>query len=111
MPSVWLGNTAPIERVLVRDPGGAPRLTPDGREMFTREARPGSSWTRADPDDGLPVGVFLAEIAAFWPYHSDASGPVWVASTDDAWEQAVADHYGIPAVPIPPDAHGGGGGG
>jgi hypothetical protein len=108
VPRVWLGNPATVERVLDRNPDGTPRLTPAGHETHTRVPRPDSTHTWADPPDTLPIDVFLDQVRSFWPYHSDAPGPSWVACDQPEWATAVATRYGCDVVDVPtgevPDA-------
>lgn len=80
MPTVWLGNPAPV------DPDSPPGAI---TEMIIPDSK---SFDHAMADVTLDDTVSIGA----WAAQSTAGSPTWVESDDPALAKALAAHYGCP---------------
>jgi len=98
---VYLGNRKAVE--VITEPGAdqAVRRPLPGKLCTTIVLAPGLKLMEAANDITHHRGV--------WTAHSDAEAPAWVASTDPALAQLLADHYGCQLREPEPDHQASGG--
>lgn len=87
MPTITLGNTAPVQAVKV-----------DDTTAIKREPRPdlGNTVTTFVVPDNVGVGEALQTVSSvFASHHSDAK-PAWVESDDEVVAQALSREFGCP---------------
>ncbi|WP_066373940.1 hypothetical protein [Herbidospora mongoliensis] len=85
---VWLGNRQAVHK--------DDRQALPGKRCTVVAIREDASLLDAATDITHPKGV--------WAAHSDAPAPAWVASTDPALAQLLADHYGCELRDPDPEA-------
>jgi hypothetical protein len=107
---VYLGNRAAIEAV--EDPDDVAAATKEGRAVNRiRTPLDGKRCTTFVLAPGIKLMEAAYEIThatkGAWAAHSDADAPAWVASTDPALAQLLADHYGCELRDPEPEQTGG----
>lgn len=85
MPTLTLGNTAPVEVVKIED-------GEDVREQRTARPDLGNTLTTVSFPDGWDLGEQLKAVGDLWPYHSD-DPPEWVESDDALLAEVVARNF------------------
>jgi hypothetical protein len=103
---VYLGNRAAIEAV--EDPDDVEAAADEGRAVNRiRTPVKGKRCTTVVLAPGTKLMDAAYEIThatrGVWKAHSDADAPAWVASTDPALAQLLADHYGAELRDPEPD--------
>lgn len=93
---VYLGNRAAVESV--EDPDDVEAATAEERAVNRiRTPLDGKRCTTIVVAPGTTLMDAAYQITHFsrgvWTSHSDAEAPAWVASTDPALAQLLADHY------------------
>jgi hypothetical protein len=88
MPTIVLGNTAPIQAVKVDDESTA----------VERVARPdlGKTITTFDVPDSVGVGEALQTVSSVFASHHSDEKPAWVESDDEVVAQALSREFGCP---------------
>ncbi len=103
---VYLGNRAAIEAV--EDPDDVDTAADEGRAVNRiRTPLEGNRRTTVVLAPGTKLMDAAYQIThssrGVWTAHSDADAPAWVASTDPALAQILADHYGCELREPEPD--------
>lgn len=88
MPTIVLGNTAPIEAVKANDETDA----------VTRVARPdlGNQITTFNVPDNIGVGEALQTVSSIFASHHSDNKPSWVESDDEVVAQVLSREFGCP---------------
>lgn len=88
MPTIVLGNTAPIQAVKVDDESTAVERVP----------RPdlGKTVTTFDVPDSVGVGEALQTVSSVFASHHSDEKPAWVESDDEVVAQALSREFGCP---------------
>jgi hypothetical protein len=84
MPTLYLGNTAPVEVV----------KTESGKKVSTKRhtLNVGNTVTEVQFPDGWDLGDQLAALGDLWNYHSD-DPPEWVESEDGLLAEVAARRF------------------
>lgn len=82
--TVWLGNPSGVDHVRTGE------VDERGEHVTARTPLDGERVTTVHLADGDDPAVTVAHL---WPYHSDADGPAWVASTDPDVAQVLGARF------------------
>jgi hypothetical protein len=88
MPSLVLGNTAPIEAIKVDE----------GSDEVVRHPRPdlGNTTTVFSPAEHLGLGQILTLVSSVYASHHSDDPPAWVESDDPGLADALAREFDCP---------------
>jgi hypothetical protein len=88
MPTIVLGNTAPIQAV----------KADDGSTAVERVPRPdlGNTVTTFEVPDSVGVGEALQTVSSVFASHHSDEKPAWVESDDEVVAQALSREFGCP---------------